>query len=163
MNLQNVFRTGEAMIAVDILYPFQQVRIQNFRYFVDKGLSDSVLVELVFLGVFVAIIAAASVGGSGDFFQRSGNKSDNEPSDGKSLNRYKTSTKYSHSLRPCRRALDSTVITIADLLAAPGLPKKSQFLRPTTNSRNVRSDTLLSMAKRPSVQKRRRAASLDNA
>ena len=95
--------------------------------------------------------AAASVGGIGDFCQRSGNKSDIEPSEVKSLNRYNTSTKYSHSLSPCRRALDNTDITIADQRADSGLPKNNQFFLPTTNSRNVRSETLLSIAKRPSV------------
>jgi hypothetical protein len=78
-----------------------------------------------------------------------------EPNDDKSLNRYKTSTKYSHSFSPCRRALDNTDITIADHRAASGLPKNNQFFLPTTNSRNVRSDTLLSIANRPSVQYRR--------
>jgi hypothetical protein len=56
-------------------------------------LSDSVLVQSEFLDVRAAISAAASVGGNGDFSQRSGNKSDNERSALKSLNRYSTSTK----------------------------------------------------------------------
>ena len=58
--------------------------------------------------------AASSVGGVGDFCQRSGSKSAIDSNALKSLSRYKTSTKYSHSFNPCRRALDNTDITIAD-------------------------------------------------
>ena len=104
----------------------------------------------VFPCFWVASRATTSVGGIGDFCQRSGNKSDTEPNDDKSLNRYNTSTKYSHSLSPCRRALDKTDITIADQRADSGLPKNNQFFRPTTNSRNVLSETLLSIVNRPS-------------
>ena len=75
------------------LYPFHECRLQDFQFFADKGLSDSVLVQSAFPGVRAAISAAASVGGNGDFCQRSGNKSDIERNAFKSLNRYKTSTK----------------------------------------------------------------------
>jgi len=63
------------------------VRIQNFRHFTDNAMWACALVKSVFSGIFAAVIAAASVGGSGDFSQRSGNKSAIDPNAFKSLNR----------------------------------------------------------------------------
>ena len=76
-----------------VSYPFHQEHIQNFRHFADEVMRGCALVKSVFPGVFAAISAAASVGGNGDFFHRSGNKSDIEPNAFKSLNRYNTLTK----------------------------------------------------------------------
>ena len=124
------------------MYPFQQVRVQRLRSFADIAMSGCVLVKPEPHFFRSASRVASSVGGVGDFCQRSGSKSAIDPNALKSLNRYKTSTKYSHSFSPCRRALDNTDITIADHFAASGLPKNNQFFLPTTNSRNVRSETL---------------------
>jgi hypothetical protein len=93
----------------------------------------------------LAIRAAASVGGTTDFTHLSGNKNSNSLFDLKSDKRYKMSTKHSHSFNPCRLALDNTLMITAEFLAACSLPKNNQFLRPITNVRNVRSETLLSM------------------